>query len=433
MNKKKLIAINLNEYNLNFLKNGAKEFNCSNIKKFLRLKNIKTFSVDKIQDKNLDPWVQNISINSGKRSKNHKIFNLGEQIPKNFLQIWDHLSKKKIYSAIWGPMNTNFINNKFIKLFLPDPWNNQNIVKPNELNNFYKLARTYAQNYTKKSNKIHIVYLLNSIFYLFKSGIILNLFRHVNLFFFIFLNKGLKNYFLFFLFDIISLYIFKSLTKKKQINFSLIFLNSLAHFQHNNWDNKSEEKHYFLLTEIIIKIIFEISKEYDSMIIYNGFSQKKIKPEYMLRPVDPKNFFKSHGIKFTRFHSNMTNGAILSFRNKKTLKYQLKKIKEINLFGYQLFETKILKNNQVFCRIQIRSKKNYFSKESKRNLFYEKKQKIFKNKIDYNFIKFNKILTFIKTTSEHIPEGQLFYKSINIKKQKIENIEIYKLIENYFK
>ena len=27
------------------------------------------------------------------------------------------------------------------------------------------------------------------------------------------------------------------------------------------------------------------------LLIYNGFSQKKIKPEYMLRPVDPKKNF----------------------------------------------------------------------------------------------------------------------------------------------
>ena len=43
----------------------------------MRCNNIKTFSEDKVQDKNLDPWVQNISINSGKKSKDHKIFNLG--------------------------------------------------------------------------------------------------------------------------------------------------------------------------------------------------------------------------------------------------------------------------------------------------------------------------------------------------------------------
>ena len=433
MNKKKLLAINLNEFNLNFLKYGAIKYECINIEKLLNLKNIKTFSEDKVQDKNLDPWVQNISINSGKKSKKHKIFNLGEKIPKNFFQIWDHLSNKKISSAVWGPMNTNFINSKFIKLFLPDPWNNQSAVKPKELSNFYNLARTYAQNYTQRKNKIKIIYLLNSIIYLFKSRVIFDLFRHFNIFFLIFLKKRFKNYFLFFLFDIVSLYLFKNLTKNKNINFSLIFLNSLAHFQHNNWDNKYEEKDYFLLTDIIVKIIFEISAKYDSLIIYNGFSQKKIKPEFLLRPIDPKKFFKSYDIEFNKFHSNMTNGAILTFKNNKVLKFQLKKIKKINLFGYQLFEIRILNNKQIFCRIQIRSKKDSFSRNSKRDIFYEKNQKILKLKIDQDFKKFNNNITFIKTTSNHTPEGQLFYQSINVNDKKIENIKIYKLIKKFFK
>ena len=432
MSKKKLLAINLNEFNLNYIIYGAKKYNCKNIKKLLKLKSIKTFSSDKIQDKNLDPWVQSICINSGKKSKEHKIFNLGEKMPTNFLQIWDYLSKKKINSAIWGTMNTNFLDNKFIKIFLPDPWNNQSTVKPKELNNFYKLARSYAQNYTQKSNKINLIYLSNTFFYLFKNGIIFKLLKNFNLFFLIFLKKGLKNYFLFFLFDIISLYIFKNLTKNKDINFSLIFLNSLAHFQHNNWDNKLEEKDYFLFTDLIMEIIFEISKDYNSLILYNGFSQKKIKPEYVLRPIDPKNFFKIYNIDFNNFHSNMTNGAILTFKSNKKLKSQLKKIKKINLYGYKLFETKILNHIQVFCSIQIRSKKDKIKNNSKRNIFYEKKQKILKKEINNDFVKFNQNITFIKTTSQHIPEGQLFYRLINIKKNRIENIQIYKIISNFF-
>ena len=114
----------------------------------------------------------------------------------------------------------------------------------------------------------------------------------------------------------------------------------------------------------------------------------------MLRPKNPKKFFKSFNIDFYNFHSNMTNGAILSFKSNKILKLQLKKIKKINLYGYQLFETKILKNYQVFCRVQIRSKKNYFTKNSKKDMFYENNQKLLKNNIDSNFLKFNRDITF---------------------------------------
>ena len=153
----------------------------------------------------------------------------------------------------------------------------------------------------------------------------------------------------------------------------------------------------------------------------------------MLRPKNPKKFFKSFNIDFYNFHSNMTNGAILSFKSNKILKNQLKKLKKLIYMAINCLKQKSLKNYQVFCRVQIRSKKNYFTKNSKKDMFYENNQKLLKNNIDSNFLKFNRDITFIKTTSKHIPEGQLFYRFINIKKNKIENIEIYKLIRDYFK
>lgn len=436
MSKKKLLAINLNEFNLTFLKYGSKKYDCKNIINFLNLKKIKTFSTDERQDKNLDPWVQSISINSGKSSKNHKIFNLGEKIPKNINQIWDILSKKKRSSAIWGTMNTNFKNNQYIKIFFPDPWNRQSYVKPNDLNNIYKLARFYAHNYTNKSKKINLSYFLKSFFYIIKNKIFLELLKKTNLFLSIFLRNGLKNYFLFFLFDIVSLLVFRNLTKSKNINFSLIFLNSLAHFQHNNWDNKKEERDYFLLTDYIFEIVFKLYNQYNALIVYNGFSQKKIKPEFMIRPNSPKEFFKSYDIKFSNFQSNMTNGAILTFKNQNYLRRELNKIKKINLQGLKIFEVKKINNNQLFCRIQIRSKKKINTTSSKiqikKYFFCENKSKFTRSNIDNSIKNFLKSVSFIKTTSKHIPAGELFYENINIFGKNIENIKIYNLIKNYF-
>ena len=94
MNKKNLLAIYLNEFDIKFLKNGAKKFKCTNIQKFLRLQKCKTYSPDKVQDKNLDPWVQSVSINTGKRFSEHKIFKIGQKINASNIQIWDRLSKK---------------------------------------------------------------------------------------------------------------------------------------------------------------------------------------------------------------------------------------------------------------------------------------------------------------------------------------------------
>ena len=438
MNKKKLLAINLNEYNLNFLINGAKKYNCQNIKRFLSLKNIKTFSIDKIQDKNLDPWVQNISINSGQRSSKHKTFNLGEKLPNNINQIWDYLSKRNFKCGIWGPMNTNFKDNKNIEIFLPDPWNFNTNLKPIELNKIYQLSRVYAKDYTDFKIIKNLKLFYDFFWYSVKSLAFFELVKFFPRYIKIAIQNGIKNYFLFFIFDIISLIIFKNISKKSKLNFSLIFLNSLAHFQHNNWDEKDNHKHYFLFTDQIFSLIFKISENYDSLIIYNSFSQKIIKTCYLIRPKNPENFFKLMNVNFSKFHSNMTNGFILSFHNKISLNDALKRINNTIICGFKLFEVKILKKNQIFCRVQIKSKKDLSKikinfNNIKKNLFYDKNRIIQKkiNKID--IFEFINNVSFIKTTSKHIHEGSLFYKNLNLNKnEKIENIKINKIIKNYF-
>ena len=89
----------------------------------------------------------------------------------------------------------------------------------------------------------------------------------------------------------ITLNIFFNLIKKNT-NYSQIFLNSLAHFQHNNWDEKENYIIYFKYVDAICKLILENSKNYSQILIFNGFTQKKIKPEFLLRPVNPNKFLR---------------------------------------------------------------------------------------------------------------------------------------------
>ena len=150
-------------------------------------------------------------------------------------------------------MNTSFKDNNYIKIFLPDPWNYQNKVKPKELKNFYELPREYAQNYTNFNFYSNFYKIYNLIFYLIKKIIFSNLIALLPACFRMFFEKGSKNYILFFLFDIISLKIFESLSKNYKLDFSLIFLNSLAHDQHNNCNEKLSHKNYFYFTNQILK------------------------------------------------------------------------------------------------------------------------------------------------------------------------------------
>lgn len=442
MKQKKLLAVHLNEFNYDYLKYGAKKYKLKNIKKLLTFKKIKTFTKDKTQNKNLDPWVQSVSINTGMISKKHKIFKLGQKLDNDIYFIWDVLMKKKVDCFIWGSINSNFIKNKHIKIFFPDPWNYTSHVIPNDLKQLHILPKYYAKNYTDTEiNKIVKYSFLFLKSFIKNKGINFML-KNFYLIFHSLLSRGLKNYLLFFLFDLISLDIFKQKINSKNNCFSYIFLNSLAHFQHNNWNDLMAEKYYFLYTDKIIKSIFDIYKSHDALFIFNGFSQKKIKDEFILRPKNPSKFLKKI-IFFKSIEQDMTNGGFIFFSDKKSTNTAFDKIKNYSVCGIKIFEALQKKDKSFFYRIMIKSKKdlnitsvNSINNKNLSNTFYyeNKKKKI---QIKFNSIELSEFLSsvqFIKTTGIHSTNGDIIFDNLkNISKKKsIENHKIFNIFNNFF-
>ena len=334
--QKELLLIYLNEFNLEFLNKGAKKYNCPSIKEVLKLKKIQTYTKDKTQDVDLDPWVQSVSISTGKSSKKHKIFKLGESLKKDHVQMWDKLSEKKITCSVWGAMNSKLRNNKYMEYYFPDPWNFKDSTKPKNLMGLYYLPNYYAKNYIK-FNYLKFFYFSLIFFY--------NLILRVNLKIFfkdlffatkLFFKRGIKNFILFFLFDLIFLNIFEKTINNKKSSFSMIFLNSIAHYQHNNWNEIKNEKYFYIFIENIFKKILKIKKNYNSVLIFNGFTQKKIPIEYLLRPKNPKEFLLKF-IKFEKLEQDMTNGGFVFFKNNKDKNFGIKKLNSLYCYGKKNF------------------------------------------------------------------------------------------------
>jgi hypothetical protein len=440
---KKLLSVHLNEFDYNYLKYGARKYNLIGLKSLFKLHQIKTYTKDKVQNKNLDPWVQCVSINTGLSSTTHGILDINNKLPNKFSQIWDILSKKKIKCGVWGPMNGYYRQNKYLKFFFPDPWNFKSRIFPNQLIKFFSLPSYYAQNYTN-IDKITLfrltfkfllsIFFTNNFFYFLRNFVFYSK---------ILISRGLKNYILFFLLDVISLNIFLTLVKNYKLSYSQIFFNSLAHFQHNNWNDLKYEKDYFYLTDKIIqKILNFTEKEKYSLILFNGFSQKK-KQKYILRLKDTRKFLIEIGVKFKNLELDMTHGGYIYFNNKIQMNKSIELLKNFSVFGFNLFSLKILTQDKVFYRININSR-NKFTKSSKNIsslIFYDQdlNKDINKNKktnLNVNKNLFFKHIEFIKSTGIHSQEGVLFFNdnnfiSKNIKK--IENIKIFNLTKSFFK
>lgn len=443
-NKKKLLVLNINEINFKYLKKGAKKFKCENINFFFKKKKkIKTLSEDKIQDKNLDPWVQSVSISLGKSSKHHNILKSGQTISEAENQIWDILASKRISCSVWGPMNSLYKPNKNLKLYFPDPWNHKAIVHPKNLNYLLNLAKYYGSNYTDFYNFKFVQKLLSTFKRLFFSKILIYFFLNFSFFVKIFFYHRLKNYILFFIFDLISFLKFESLIKKNNSKFCMIFLNSFAHFQHNNWNDKND-KIFFLFAEKIFERINYQASLHDDTILFNSFTQKKIRTEYSLRPQNPYLFLKFLGLKIINLDQNMTNGGILTFKKKDHLLRAYKILSDFKFLEFKFFYVEQLSQNKLFYKIILRAKvekkliklKNLSKKEILK--FFKNNTKInknnFKDKTYHIEQKFWDEMIFIKTTGIHTPKGELFYTSnnIKIKEKHILNHNIFKILKNYF-
>ena len=108
--KKKLLLIQFNEVNFEILK----KYNLSKLKNFKTiLNNLKTTSAEK-QYKYLEPWIQWVSVYTGKSAEEHKIFRLGDIINNEMEQIFELVEKNGYSVGSILPMNCSnkliFIN-----------------------------------------------------------------------------------------------------------------------------------------------------------------------------------------------------------------------------------------------------------------------------------------------------------------------------------
>ena len=439
--KNDLLAVYLNEFNYEYLLKGAKKYRCKSILEILTLDKVRTYTKDKKQNYNLDPWVQSVSINTGKSSSHHKVLKLGQPIGKNLTQIWDKLSKNKISCSVWGAMNSKFKKNKYIDYYFPDPWNFRDTTWPRNLMGLYYLPNYYAKNYLKFNYFKFFYYSIIFGFTLIFNLRLISFFKDIIFSVYIFIKKGIKNFILFFLFDLIFLNLFKFSIFNKRSSFSIIFLNSIAHYQHNNWNETHNEKYFFAFVEKIFFNILLLKQQFNSLIIFNGFTQKKIKPEYLIRPKNPKIFLYKF-IKFKKLEQDMTNGGFIFFEDKKDKNYAIKILNQLYCFKKKIFEIKDYKNNTIFYRINLKSKnflnKNDFKYKDK----YANKSLIELSKRSKNKFKrinissyFFENVTFIKTTGVHITEGLILHKNFEVlKKVKlIENHKIFNYVCKHFK
>lgn len=219
------ILIGLNEINFEFLEDYIKRGELKHFKSLLAKSNIiETESESKYEL--LEPWIQWVTVHTGKTYDEHKIFRLGDIVEnKELVQLFEELeSKGKTIGAI-SPFNAaNKLKNA--SFFVPDPWTETEVTGSWFIKNFYNAIRQSVNDNAQSKITFSSLLALGFAFLFFVP------IKNWSLYFKNVLRRkkpGVKAIIL----DSLLVDVFYKLWKSKKPDFSNLFLNSGAHIQHH--------------------------------------------------------------------------------------------------------------------------------------------------------------------------------------------------------
>lgn len=311
----------------------------------------------------LEPWIQWVSVHTGLRFKEHRIFRLGDIVGSGLSQIFEKLEERKFSVGAISPMNTE---NKMVatKYFIPDPW-----TKSRTDGSFWSraLADTLSQAVNDNAqSKISIKSAMILFFALIKFSKI----KHYPIYFKLALTSRNAPWRKALFLDLFLHDIHLSLLKKNKNDFSVLFLNAGAHIQHHYFFNSKPLKKLSSLrnplwyiedeldpvAEVLSLydlILGEYLKKHSELIVATGLSQRpydQIKYYYRLK--NHQAFLSLLGISFKEVLPRMTRDFLITFHTKnaalkaentlksiKTIKENISLFKEIDNRGRDLFVT----------------------------------------------------------------------------------------------
>jgi hypothetical protein len=115
-----LILLELNEVNFEFVEHYARR---GALPAFARLIERQGYARTRSEDvyEHVEPWIQWVTVHTGKRFAEHRVFRLGDGAAAGLEQIWETLEKKGLRVGAFSPMNAgNAAANA--AFFVPDPW-----------------------------------------------------------------------------------------------------------------------------------------------------------------------------------------------------------------------------------------------------------------------------------------------------------------------
>ena len=221
----KTILLGLNELNFDYIKFYIKQGLLPNFKKLFEIQPpIETTSEKEY--KLLEPWVQWVTIHTGKTFDEHKVFRLGDIVNNPKLsQLFEELEAEGLSVGAVSPFNAeNRLNNP--AFFVPDPWTKTNPSGNWVVKALYQAVHQSVNDNAKSKLNFKTIFSLGLGLLLYVP---LSRWSHYIKIVFNIEKPGSKALIL----DSLLADVHLTLWKKNKPDFSNLFLNSGAHIQHH--------------------------------------------------------------------------------------------------------------------------------------------------------------------------------------------------------
>lgn len=338
MGKKKLILIELNEINFDYVKDYTKDYNLPNFSKLLEGKLTETTSEKEYEE--LEPWVQWVSAHTGKELAEHNVFRLGDVVNSDVDQIFEKVEAKGYSVGCISPMNaSNQLENP--SYFIPDPWT---LTKSDDSfwsKNLTEVIQQVVNDNAQSKISAKSLFLLSAGILRFAR--IKNYFGYIKLVLSALKKPWSKAMFL----DLFLHDVHWTLLQKKKPDFSTLFINAGAHIQHHylfnakpydnrdkvrnpDWYISTSEDPLLDLLKLYDNIIGEyLNSDYD-LIIATGLTQIPFTHEkYYWRIKDHKHFLDKLNISFKSVAPRMTRDFLIEFSSEEDALFAEKQLKNI--------------------------------------------------------------------------------------------------------
>lgn len=321
--RKGTILLGLNELNIDFIKFYSERGLLPNFNNLLENGYVETTSENEY--KLLEPWIQWVTVYTGKTYEEHKVFRLGDIVERGDLtQIFEELEAENFSIGAVSPFNAA---NRLKKatFFIPDPWTETTVVGSKLVEKLYAaIHQLVNDNAQSKINASSIFALLRGL----QAYVPLHRYTH-----YISLGKdirkpGIRAIIL----DNLLSDVFLNLWNKNKPDFSYLFLNAGAHIQHHYLYNSKAYNGPIKNPEWYCHPnydpLFRVLKEYDfilgkllqtkeRVLVCTGLHQVPHNHlTYYWRLINHSNFLHAVGISnFSKVQPRMSRDFLVEFTN----------------------------------------------------------------------------------------------------------------------